>query len=106
MPLPSERLVDLIPAAGRGARAYPYTATIPKPMLDVDGTPLIVRNVVLLRAQLGIREIVIVVGYLPDSAEVGELLVYLGDADMVVGTRARRQMIESCGRVDASSRSR
>ncbi len=44
-------------------RAYPYTRTVPKSMLEVDGVPLVERNVELLRDQLGIREIVIAVGY-------------------------------------------
>jgi UDP-N-acetylglucosamine diphosphorylase / glucose-1-phosphate thymidylyltransferase / UDP-N-acetylgalactosamine diphosphorylase / glucosamine-1-phosphate N-acetyltransferase / galactosamine-1-phosphate N-acetyltransferase len=59
----SSELVGLIPAAGWGVRAYPYTRTIPKSMLEVDGVPLIERNVTLLRDQLGVRVIVIVVGY-------------------------------------------
>ncbi len=56
-------LVGLIPAAGKGVRAYPHTATIPKSMLEVDGVPVLRRNVELMRDQLGIREIYIVVGY-------------------------------------------
>ena len=32
-------LVGVIPAAGRGTRAYPYTRGIPKCMLEVDGRP-------------------------------------------------------------------
>jgi NDP-sugar pyrophosphorylase family protein/ubiquinone/menaquinone biosynthesis C-methylase UbiE len=56
-------LVGLIPAAGRGVRAYPYTAAIPKSMLEVDGVPVLQRNVELMRDQLGIREIYVVVGY-------------------------------------------
>ena len=59
----SSELVGLIPAAGWGVRAYPYTRTIPKSMLEVDGVPLIERNVTLLRDHLGMRVIVIVVGY-------------------------------------------
>jgi NDP-sugar pyrophosphorylase family protein len=56
-------LVGLIPAAGKGVRAYPYTATIPKSMLEVDGVPVLRRNVELMRERLGIRDIYIVVGY-------------------------------------------
>jgi NDP-sugar pyrophosphorylase family protein len=55
--------IGLLPAAGRGVRAYPYTATVPKSMLDVDGVPNLQRNVELLRDQLGIRDIRIVVGH-------------------------------------------
>jgi NDP-sugar pyrophosphorylase family protein len=56
-------LVGLIPAAGRGVRAYPYSATIPKSMLEVDGVPILRRNVELMRDQLAIREIYIVIGH-------------------------------------------
>lgn len=59
-------MVGVIPAAGRGVRAYPYTASVPKSMLLVDGVPLVQRNVELLRDQLGIRTIVIVVGHCGD----------------------------------------
>lgn len=59
----SSELVGLIPAAGRGVRAYPYTRTVPKSMLEVDGLPLIERNVALLRDQLDVHEVVVVVGH-------------------------------------------
>lgn len=78
-------LVGLIPAAGRGVRAYPYTATIPKSMLEVDGIPLIQRNVELLRDALGIRDVHIVVGHqghvirqhLRDGSRFGVRINYL-----------------------------
>jgi NDP-sugar pyrophosphorylase family protein/SAM-dependent methyltransferase len=56
-------LVGLIPAAGRGVRAYPYTDTIPKSMLEVDGVPVLQRNLELMRDQLGIRDLRIVIGH-------------------------------------------
>lgn len=56
-------LVGLIPAAGRGVRAYPYTRSIPKSMLEVDGVPVLQRNVELLRDALDVREIRIVIGH-------------------------------------------
>ena len=67
-------LVGVIPAAGRGVRAYPYTATIPKCMLEVDGVPLVRRNVELLREQLGIRQVRVVTGH-----HGGMIRDYLGD---------------------------
>jgi UDP-N-acetylglucosamine diphosphorylase / glucose-1-phosphate thymidylyltransferase / UDP-N-acetylgalactosamine diphosphorylase / glucosamine-1-phosphate N-acetyltransferase / galactosamine-1-phosphate N-acetyltransferase len=78
-------LVGLIPAAGRGVRAYPYTQTIPKSMLEVDGVPLIRRNVELLRDRLGIDEIRIVIGhqghvirdYLGDGSDLGVRITYI-----------------------------
>lgn len=56
-------LIGLLPAAGRGVRAYPHSATVPKSMLDVDGVPNLQRNVELLRDQLGVRDLRIVVGH-------------------------------------------
>lgn len=59
-------IIGLIPAAGKGVRAYPYTRALPKSLLEVDGTPLIQRNVELMRDKLGIRSIIIVIGHLGD----------------------------------------
>ena len=67
-------LVGLIPAAGKGTRAYPYTKRIPKGMLKVSGTPLLEHLVTLQRDQLGIRRIFIVVGTLGDAVKK-----YFGD---------------------------
>ena len=57
----------LIPAAGRGTRAYPYTESVHKGLLDVNGTPNMERIVLLMRDALHIRDIVIVIGHLGDS---------------------------------------
>jgi len=51
-------LIGLIPAAGRGVRAYPFTTTVPKLMLEVDGVPLLQRNLELMRDHLAIRGVV------------------------------------------------
>ncbi|MGH0035645.1 MAG: NTP transferase domain-containing protein [Myxococcota bacterium] len=72
-------VVGLIPAAGRGIRAYPYTELVPKCLLEVDGVPLLRRNLELMRDQLGIREVVVVIGhhgerireYLGDGSRLG-----------------------------------
>jgi NDP-sugar pyrophosphorylase family protein len=56
-------LIGLLPAAGRGVRAYPYTERIPKSMLAVDGVPVLRRNIELMRDELGIRDIRIVLGH-------------------------------------------
>ena len=79
------QLVGVIPAAGRGVRAYPYTTTIPKCMLEVDGVPLVRRNVELMRDQLDIRDIRIVTGHrgdvirdhLGDGARLGVRITYV-----------------------------
>jgi NDP-sugar pyrophosphorylase family protein len=96
-------LIGVIPAAGRGVRAYPYTAAIPKAMLEVDGVPLIQRNVELMRDQLGIRDVRIVVGHqghvirewFGDGSDLGVRITYVTndrlDLDLAysvhVGTR-------------------
>ena len=59
-----EELIGLIPAAGMGTRARPYTRNVPKPMLRINGIPNLQRNIELMRDDLGIRWIYIVTGYL------------------------------------------
>ncbi|MDH5587152.1 MAG: nucleotidyltransferase family protein [Nitrospirota bacterium] len=53
----------MILAAGLGTRLRPLTETIPKPLLPVGGMPLIVWNLLLLRAG-GIRDVIINLHYL------------------------------------------
>lgn len=53
----------MILAAGLGTRLRPLTDMIPKPLLPVGGTPLIIWNLLLLRAS-GICEVMINVHYL------------------------------------------
>lgn len=57
-------LVGLIPAAGKGTRAYPYTRDIPKGMLKVAGLPLLEHAVALMRDQARVSRLFIVVGTL------------------------------------------
>jgi len=58
----------MILAAGLGTRLRPLTETTPKPLLPVGGTPLIVWNLLLLRAG-GIREVMINLHYLGSMIE-------------------------------------
>lgn len=68
------KLQGLIPAAGMGTRARPYTHATHKAMLDINGKPNLQRLVEIMRDQLEIERIVVVVGYLGDS-----LREFLGD---------------------------
>jgi len=56
-------LLGLIPAAGKGVRARPYTHMIPKGMLEIKGTPNLQRIISIMRDDLGIKSIFIVIGY-------------------------------------------
>ena len=61
---PAERPVTkaMLLAAGRGERMAAHTESLPKPLLNVAGKPLITRNLEAL-ALAGIREIVVNVAY-------------------------------------------
>jgi UDP-N-acetylglucosamine diphosphorylase / glucose-1-phosphate thymidylyltransferase / UDP-N-acetylgalactosamine diphosphorylase / glucosamine-1-phosphate N-acetyltransferase / galactosamine-1-phosphate N-acetyltransferase len=56
-------LKGLIPAAGKGLRLYPYTHRTAKTLLNIDGVPILQRNIELMRDSLGIHEIYIIIGY-------------------------------------------
>ena len=62
-----DRLQGVIPAAGKGVRARPFTHLTHKGMLDINGSPNIQRIIEIMRDQLSIRRIVIIVGYLGDT---------------------------------------
>lgn len=55
----------VILAGGKGTRAYPYTAFLPKPMMPVGGKPMLARIMELFASQ-GHRDFVLSVGYLKD----------------------------------------
>ena len=58
----------IIMAAGRGERLRPLTDRVPKPLIPVKGTPMIVSILEALRRN-GIRETVIVTGYMAEAFE-------------------------------------
>ena len=63
----------VIMAGGKGVRMRPYTENIPKPMLKIQGKPML--QLIIERAQAqGFSEFVISVGYLAD-----EICNYFGD---------------------------
>jgi glucose-1-phosphate thymidylyltransferase len=52
----------VVPAAGEGTRLRPLTADKPKPLVEVDGTPILAHCLERL-ASLGVSDVVVVVGY-------------------------------------------
>ena len=65
----------LILAGGKGERLRPLTDTTPKPMVRVNGEPILMHQVRWLRAA-GITDVVFLVGYLGQMIEE-----YFGDGD-------------------------
>ena len=53
----------VILCGGRGTRAYPHTETVPKPLLEVGGRPIL-QHVMEIFAWQGHREFVLATGYL------------------------------------------
>jgi dTDP-glucose pyrophosphorylase len=66
--------IGLIPAAGAGVRAYPATNYVPKVMLEIAGKPIILRNIEILRDDVGVTDIYVIVGYKGD-----DIRAFLGD---------------------------
>ncbi len=70
----STSVLGVIPAAGSGIRARPYTYEVHKGMFLIDGKPNIERHIDLMRDEMGIKEIVIILGYMGDTIQE-----YFGD---------------------------
>lgn len=64
----SNRTRAVILAAGVGSRLRPYTDAVPKPLVEVNGTPML-HNALHQLSELGICEATIVVGYRKDAIE-------------------------------------
>ncbi|MEM8934998.1 MAG: sugar phosphate nucleotidyltransferase [Pseudomonadota bacterium] len=63
----SSSLIGVIPAAGSGVRARPYSYEVHKGLFAIDGQPNILRLLNLMKNDLGIEEVVIPVGYMAES---------------------------------------
>lgn len=87
------KLVGLIPAAGKGVRARPYTTLVPKGMLQLDGRPNLERIICLMRDELAIEDIYMTVGYLApiikeyfrDGSQLGVRLHYIDNTELDKG---------------------
>ena len=91
-------------AAGRGERLRPWTDTTPKPLLRVQGQPLLHRLIARLQAA-GIREIYVVTGYkaeqfaaLPVQFPGVQLLFnpYYAQANNILSLYAARAHLPDC----------
>lgn len=58
----------VILCGGKGTRAYPQTATLPKPLLEVDGQPILA-HVMEVYARQGFADFVLAAGYMRDLIE-------------------------------------
>src|SRR4051794_6265853 len=56
----------VILCGGQGTRAYPYTSTMPKALMQVDDAP-IVEQVMRIYASFGYHDFILSVGYLKDQ---------------------------------------
>ena len=78
-------MIGVITAAGRGIRLHPNTRQLQKSLLEVDGEPILKRNILIMRDQMGINDIYILVGYkkqqvislLGDGKDLNVKLIYL-----------------------------
>ncbi len=87
------KFIGVIPAAGKGMRARPYTQEIPKGMLHLNGRPNLERLICQMRDELDIEEIRIVLGYLgnviknyfQDGSRFGVRITYIDNHELDKG---------------------
>jgi len=88
--MPQNIKVGVLHAGGKGTRAYPKTEWVPKVMLEVEGKPILQRNLEILRDKLNIRELIVVIGYkggmvkkyFGDGSKFGVRIRYVNDTEM------------------------
>ena len=57
-----DRITTVLLCGGKGTRAYPYTAEVPKPLMEVAGVPVL-RHVMQIYAEQGFADFVLAAGY-------------------------------------------
>lgn len=62
-------MIGMVLAAGAGRRLRPYTDTLPKALVPVDGETTILDIALRNLAEVGLTEVVIVVGYAADAVQ-------------------------------------
>ena len=67
----------VIMAGGRGTRIAELFPNIPKPLIPVDGMPILEREIRSLASQ-GFRDLILTVGYLADK-----IISYFGDGSQI-----------------------
>jgi len=84
----------MILAAGRGERLRPLTDSLPKPLLEVQGKPLIVHHLEALCAA-GFTEVVINLNWLGD--QISDLLGSGGDFGLAIEYSRESEALETAG---------
>ena len=62
------RVKAVILAGGRGERVLPITETLPKPLIPINGKPIIAHQLEQLK-RVGIKEVIVLTGYLASSVK-------------------------------------
>src|SRR5215510_8005881 len=62
-------MTGLVLAAGAGRRLRPYTDTLPKALVPVDGETTILDIALRNLAEVGVNEVTVVVGYAADAVQ-------------------------------------
>ncbi|MBL7050181.1 MAG: NTP transferase domain-containing protein [Nitrospira sp.] len=84
----NDKLLGVILAAGKGTRIYPFSQSLPKPILPVSNKPLLEHQIEIMKSY-GINEIIIVIGYmgytivnaLGDGSRMGVTLKYVDQSE-------------------------
>ena len=72
----TDQMIGIIPAAGSGVRARPYSYEVHKGLFEIDGRSNLERTIQIMRDDLGISEVVVVIGYMGESVKAS-----LGDGE-------------------------